>query len=170
MTNQDQSLLLGLVARKATSPHGLDAEECQEVGGDAGADDLLGPFGSRQRRGHRVEGGHVRETLAVSPPLVDIPERRSPFTPVLRWIFRPQHRQPLRALIREGPEQHGIQDAEHRGVGANRQRQRGCRGRRKSRTLAEAAKCIAHVARHILYPQNAQACHEGSSEIFSQLL
>ena len=38
MTNQDQSfLLLGFVARKATSPHGLDTEEWKEVGGNAGA-------------------------------------------------------------------------------------------------------------------------------------
>ena len=44
MTDQDQSLpLLGFFGRKVAPQHGLDTEEWKQVGGDAGADDLLRP-------------------------------------------------------------------------------------------------------------------------------
>ena len=93
------------------------------------------PLPRRQRRGHGIEGGHVREALTLRQPLFDIPKCRSALVNVLRRILRPQHRQLLRGPIRKGPEQNGIQDAEHRGVGANRQRQCGCRSRRKAGLL-----------------------------------
>ena len=109
MTDQDQSLpLLGFFGRKAASLHGLDTEEWKQVGGDAGADDLFRPVRSRQRRGHGIEGGHVREALTLTPPLFDIPKCRSALAKVLRRILGPQHRQLLRGPIREaaGAERH----------------------------------------------------------------
>ena len=63
------------------------------------------------------------------PPLFDVPKCRSALAKVLRRILGPQHRQLFRRPIRKGPEQNRIQDAEHGGVGANRQRQCGGGGR-----------------------------------------
>ena len=54
--------------------------------------------------------------------------------------------------IRKRPEQNGIQDAEHCGVGANRQRQCGCRGRRKSGTLAESPGRVAEILARLVEP------------------
>ena len=110
------------------------------------------PSSSRQRRGHGIEGGHVREALTLTPPLFDIPECRSALAKVLRRILGPQHRQLLRGPIRKRPEQNGIQDAEHGGVGANRQRQCGGRGHRKSRTLAKRAGRVAEILARLVEP------------------
>ena len=126
MTDQDQPLpLLGFFGRKAAPQDGLDTEEWKQVGGDARADDLLHAVSSGQQRGHGIEGGHVREALTLTPPLFDIPKCRSALAKVLGRILGPQHRQLFRGPIRKGPEQNGIQDAEHCSVGANRQRQGG---------------------------------------------
>ena len=85
MTDQDQSLLLlGFLGRKAAPQDGLDTEEWKQVGGDARADDLFRPVCSGQHRGHGIEGGHVREALTVTPPLLDIPQCRSALAKVLR--------------------------------------------------------------------------------------
>jgi hypothetical protein len=92
MTDQDQPLpLLGFIARKVPPLHRLNAEECEEIGRDAGADDLLRPVCARQRPGHGIEGGHVREALTVTPPLLDIPKCGSALAKVLRRILGPQH-------------------------------------------------------------------------------
>ena len=74
MTDQDQALpLLDFFGREAASPHGLNAEEWKQVARDAGANYLFGFVGSRQRHGHCIEDGQVRETLTLTPPLFDIP-------------------------------------------------------------------------------------------------
>ena len=90
MADEDQPLpLLGFFGRKATSLRRMDTEEREQVGRNAGADDPFRPFCSRQRPGHGIEGRHVREALTLTPPLVDIPECRSPLAKVLRGILCP---------------------------------------------------------------------------------
>ena len=153
MTDQDQPLsLLGFIGRKATPEDGLDTEEWKQVGRDARADDLLRPVSSGEHRGYRIEGGQIREGLTLSPPLIDIPQRGSALAKVLRRILGPQHCQLFRRPIRQRSEQHGIQDAEHHGVGANGQRQRGCRSRRKRPILADRAKRIPQVTPQFFQP------------------
>jgi hypothetical protein len=153
MTDHDHPLpLFGFVGRKAAPQHGPDTEERQQVGGDTRADDLFRPVCSSQRRGHGIEGGHVHEALALTAPLFDIPKGRSALAKVLRRILGPQHRQLFGRAIWKRPEQNRIHDAEHRGVGANRQRQCSCRGRRKSGTLAERARRVAEILARLVEP------------------
>ncbi len=139
MADQDHAFsLLGLFGRKATSERGLDAEEREQVGGDAGAGDLFHPIRSGQRPGDGVEGGHVLEALTLTPPLFDIPESRSALAQVLCRVLGPQHRQLFRRPIWKRAQQHRIEDAEHGGVGPNRQRQHHYRSHRESGTSAES--------------------------------
>ncbi len=110
--------------------------------------DLFRPVCTRQRRRNTVKKSHIREALALAPPLFDIPICRPAFAKVLTRNLAPQHRQLLRGPIRKRPEQNGIQHAEHCGIGANRQRQCGYGGRRKTGALAESPHGVAYVLRH----------------------
>ncbi len=153
MTDQDQPLpLFGFFGRKAATQDRLDTEEWKQVGRDTRADDLLHPVSAGQHRAHGIESGHVREGLTVAPPLFHIPQCRSALAKVLRRVLGPQHRQLFRRSIRKGPKQNRIEDAEHGGVCANRQRQCGCRSRRKGRTLAERAGRVAEILAGLVEP------------------
>ena len=124
---------------------GLNAEEREKVGRDPYADDLFRPLRSRQRCGHRVEDREIGEAPILTSPVFDIPQRRSALAKILRRVLGPEHHQPVWVVIRDWPEQHGIQDTEHRGVGANRQRQGADRGDQEGSTLQERSNGEADV-------------------------
>ena len=153
MTDQDQRLPLGrFLARETASQQRLHSEEWKEVGRDAGAGDAVRALRSRQRHRHGIEGGDVREALALSPPLFDVLKRRSALANVPCRVLNPQHRQLFRRLIRNGLEQNGLHDAEHRGVGANRQRERGGGCDRKRRIAPEGAGRVPEILARLVEP------------------
>jgi hypothetical protein len=90
VTNQDEPLLLlGFFRRKVASQDGTDTQEWKQVGRDARTDDLLHTLSSCQERGHSVEGGQVLKALTLTPPVFDIPKRRSALAEVLGGILGP---------------------------------------------------------------------------------
>ncbi len=80
--------LLGFFRRKAAPQDRPDADDRKQVGGDARAHDLLDAIGFRQGRGYGIEGRHIREAPALTPPLFDIPKRRPALAKLLGRMRR----------------------------------------------------------------------------------
>ena len=60
-------------------------------------------------------------------------------------VVGPDERESARIAIRKRPKHHGVDDAEHRGVGADAERQRDDRDGREARRSAQATRGIAHI-------------------------
>ena len=56
--------------------------------------------------------------------------------------------QPVGVAVRQGAEQHAVDDAEDRAVGADAQRERERRDEREARRLAQGAEGVAQVGEH----------------------
>ncbi len=72
-----------------------------------------------------------------------------------RRIGRPQIHQALWIAYRQRFEQHCIHHTEHRGIGADSQRQRQDRSDRKPRTLQQRTQAEAQIAPHLVQPHKA---------------
>jgi hypothetical protein len=100
---------------------GADAEYLEEVSGHlAGLDPLRGVIVAKHGGGRPV-GGEALEEILVGPEVFDVRHAEDVVLgPGLR-VGRHQRHQPLRVDIREGPQHHRVDDAEHRDVGADAQ-------------------------------------------------
>jgi hypothetical protein len=94
-------------------------------------------------------GPHPGKQAALLFPVQKVPGREQVFVSVSLAL---QHKQQP-AWIREGPgsQQHGANHAEHRGVGANSQRQGKHRCDRKARRLEDRSSSIANVLQQFLH-------------------
>ena len=139
--------LLAFPGRKAAALDRLNAKQGKEVRRDPRDADLFRPRAARECYRGRIKDRDIREALALAPPLVDTPIRRSTFAKILIRILRPQHGQLLRRSIRLRPEEDRVQHTEHGRVGADRQREHGYGGGRKPGILAQRPHGVAQVLR-----------------------
>ena len=150
MTDQCQGLpLLGLFGREAASHAGVERQAIRKkLGDDPDGTDVFPSDCASERHRHRVEECHVREALALASPLFDAQICRSAFADALTRNLAPQHCQLVRGSIGKRPEEHRVQHAEHRGIGADREREYGDGADRKAGTLAQGSHRVAYVLRH----------------------
>ena len=149
MTDQRQGLpLLGFFRREAASHHRLYAEQFKEIGGDPDGTDVLAFRLSGEHHRHRVEECHIGKALALASPLFGAQVCRAAFPDALARNLAPQHCQPVRGSIGKRLEEHGIQHAEHRGIGADREREYGDGADGKAGAFAQGSQGVAYVAPH----------------------
>jgi hypothetical protein len=60
-------------------------------------------------------------------------------------LIRPKSNQAFRLIVAKGPQQHGVNNAEDRGIGANPERERNDRDRGEGRPAQQAANSISDI-------------------------
>src|SRR5262249_45991471 len=105
------------------------------------------------RQTHRFFSDH-RDLLEDAIRLLQISDvgiRNWPLNEVLLLIFRPNNHQLLGIAVRQRREQHGVDHAEDRRIGADSQRQREYNDQTEAPPLAKATDGITHVLKKTLH-------------------
>ena len=137
----------GLFVRGVEPPaeRRLDVEHAEEVHVDNGSRDALGTVGAREREPRLTERGQSGEAVMTNAPVERVGWRRVAVTlSCLPIGVRYQH-QIVRAGERQRPYEHGVDDAEDRGVGADADRNREDREEEKARRPPERARGVAEI-------------------------
>jgi hypothetical protein len=151
---QDEALLgrVGLRAqRRAQRWH---TEHGEQVTNDDDDLDALRLRPAGQHHFVSVPGRQVRERPALGAEVDEVGERHPGRGRILR-IRRPHRDEAIAIRERQGPQQHGVHDAEHRRVRADADRQRGngdCgdggRSTKRAQTVAEIAQQFVEPRQH----------------------
>ena len=130
---------------KTPSECGLDVEHVEEVHVDNRARDALGAIEPGEREPGLTEGGQPGEAVVADAPVEKVGRRR--VTVALSCLpvrVRDQH-EIVGAREGQRPQQHGVDDAEDRGVGADADRNRQDREQKKARRPPEGARGVAEI-------------------------
>jgi hypothetical protein len=123
------------------------AEHVEEVGGDLGRGEHHRPVAVGEGGAGRVVAGDRGEGAAPAAEVEEVGVRRlhAPRAGRLRRAV-PEVHEPLRLGEGEGAEERGVDDAEHRRVGADAERDRRDHGRGEARPREEPARGVSQVA------------------------
>src|SRR5262249_37185039 len=97
-----------------------------------------------QHRGAGIPDGESLERAAARAPVEVVARRRPLVEERVRGVRLEHAHQPLRLRIRQRPEQHGFDDAGHRGVCADAEAEREHGNGHEARVAAEPAQCGPH--------------------------
>ena len=101
------------------------------------------------------DGGELLEAAAVRLPSLKIAILHEQLRHArLAHDAIPDRNEPIRLLVRQRPQQHRVRHAEHRSVGANRQRQRDDGGHRETGRAAQRPRRVGQIAPEIVDPDN----------------
>ena len=135
-----------VLLREGAAGDGTDAEHGEVLVRHLLAGDRLGLRVAGERRTPAGDDRDLLEEAGFAPP-VGVVAGRGPF--VGRTAARPQvlpdHHEPLRMRIGQRPEQDGVDDGEHRGVGADAERDRQDRDRGEPAGLEDGPDGIREV-------------------------
>ena len=134
-----------VAARKSAPERGSPGEDVEELGRDDQAARALRlfPFAG-EVEGPRVVGGEKRKGLVLFAEGAEVGRRRAPR--LLRRLLNDlRHEEPLGARVGKGPEQCGIDDAEHDGVQADPQREPQDRCKSKARAPRQSSCRVTEV-------------------------
>ena len=122
-----------------------NAHHVEEVRRGLGA---LQPFrflGAGEIEGRAAEAGHGRKGRALIPPVAVVRPRRDVFLDALLAVVHPHHRDAIGFRVRKRPQQHAVEDAEHRRVDPDAQREGQGRDRREGGGAEKSANRVAAV-------------------------
>ena len=124
------------------------AEHGEDVGGRAGADDLLriALAVAADRRPERVEADQAVELRQLGLQIEEVARRDREVHDVAVAHVVPHRPEPRRIVVGQRPQQHGVDDAENRGGGADAQRDREHGGDGECRLAPQAAESKQNVA------------------------
>ena len=132
-----------------------DAQNAEEAGRHTNLPDILRPAGGC----HQIHAlkpavyGHVQRAAMIANILPSAAVHFNLFVPAsIATVHTRYACQPLRLRVRQRPEQHRVNDAEDRGVGADAQRQRDDHRQRVGRILAEYPEGVTEVTRGGVHP------------------
>jgi hypothetical protein len=135
---------LVLVAAERAAEERADGESLEEAVGHELADHQL-----RVVAGQREAGAHVRahrqEGARPRLPVEEVQRRRPCAADVAAVVMLVEHQQAVRIGVRQRAQEHGVDDAEHPGVGADPQRQGDHGGRGQAGAPAEHAERLPQV-------------------------
>ena len=112
-----------LLPREVAAERRLDADNVEEPGSHENAAQPLGLGAAADVDGRGFDGGHGGERRVVAAPVVEVRRRdRSVQAAFARPLLAERHHIARRG-IRQRPPEHGVDDAEDRGVGADAERE-----------------------------------------------
>jgi hypothetical protein len=128
----------------------LDAEHTPEIRGRLAGWDLFGLPIPGQAGVSRLGGGEVGEHRVVAAPLQPLGGRGSVARAAFAAEVVPDQDEPVRVCIREGPDEHRVEGAEHRRHPADAEGQGGDGQPREQGIAAKLAQPVGGVARELL--------------------
>ncbi len=137
-----------LFAGEVAAQHGMDAQDVDEVRLDASAREPLGAFGIEVAIGGHGPGGHAVKGGALRSPLVVIGAEHE--LAGVEGGVEADGNQAVPTRVRKGTEQDSINDAEHRGAGADSDGDGGQRGEGETGGADESANRIAKIANEVV--------------------
>ena len=145
---------------EASSQRRADLQQLEHIPGHRRVREPLGPAGVGERRAAARVG---RDPLEHGVLLAPVQERRGRDreAAVLRHDLVDAH-QRFRIGIRQRPEEHAVDDAEHRAGGADPERQRQDRDRGEPRALGQLADRIPRVPQHVSEHMHSSLSRSGT--------
>src|SRR6185369_10653472 len=146
--------LASFVRGERAAQHRICPEHREECGGCKLARDLFRLSVPGQIAAGVVEGGHVREDAVLVLPIGEVAKVDDVLIGAPALPLFPHERKLLRILVRKAAQQHGIDDAEDRGVCPNTERERKQRHKRHHRTLQKHPHAKLDISQHFQHLSN----------------
>jgi hypothetical protein len=126
--------------------HGVQSHHVEEAGGGLRADQTLRLTAAGQAEARSRKGGHVRVRRVLLTPVAVVGVRCDVFLYALSPVVEPDHRDAICLGVRQRPEQHAIEHAEHRRIHADAQRKRDQGNQTEARGVDQHANGMTCVA------------------------